>query len=302
MISDKKLQEIVHFAHRYGNVKACEQFDLKESTLERYEREYREPSKAPKILLFDIETLPIVSYHWGMWKQNINHGNIIKDWCMLSWSAKWLFDSEIKHDVLSSKEAVKRKDKRIAKSLLRFLNEADVVIAHNLKKFDYKKANTRFILNGFQPPSPYQFIDTLLEARKHFAFSSNRLDYLGQLVSNKKKLDTNFDLWKRCDQGDKEALIEMDNYCANDIILLEEVYVFLRPWMKSHPNLNIYGEGDKNRCPYCTSDKLNWNSVYGTPAGRFQSFQCVDCGGYGRSRYTDLRKEEREVLTTSVAR
>jgi len=255
-----------------------------------------------KVLLFDIETLPIVSYHWGMFKQYINHNQIINDWIMLSWSAKWLFDYNIYSDILTPREAIKRHDKRISKSLWKLLDEADVVVAHNLKKFDKKRSQTRFKINGLNPPSPYQLIDTLEQSRKEFSFSSNRLDYLGKIMVNHQKLDTDFELWRKCDNGDKSALKLMDEYCCNDVVLLEEVYLELRAWIKSHPNLNVYGEGYCERCPSCSSEDIKYKGYYGTPSGRYASFQCYSCGTYGRSRYSDLSKEEKSQLTTSIAR
>jgi len=43
-------------------------------------------SKKPKILLFDIETAPILAYTWDIWDQNIALNQIKQDWFVLSWS------------------------------------------------------------------------------------------------------------------------------------------------------------------------------------------------------------------------
>ena len=45
---------------------------------------------------FDIETSPMLSYHWGIWNQNINTDDIVKHWSILCFSAKWLIEDEIK--------------------------------------------------------------------------------------------------------------------------------------------------------------------------------------------------------------
>jgi len=37
-------------------------------------------SKKPKILLFDIETAPILAYTWDIWDQNIALNQIKQDW------------------------------------------------------------------------------------------------------------------------------------------------------------------------------------------------------------------------------
>ena len=262
---------------------------------------FQDATNPPKVLLFDIETLPMISYHWGLWKQNINHGQIIKDWCLLSWSAKWLNDSETIHGCLTPKEAISRKDKRIVRDLWKLFEETDVIIAHNLKKFDQRKANARFILNGLNPPTPYQLIDTLDIARKTFGFSCNRMDYLGKILVNDQKIKTDFDLWIGCDTGDQKALDQMLEYNDQDVLLLEEVYFELRPWMKSHPNLAVY-DPEKELCVVCGSNKLTWKGTYATPAGKFKSYRCNDCNSIGRSRFSDINKEDKKNLLTSVAR
>ncbi len=261
-----------------------------------------EPRLAAKILLFDIETLPIINYNWGVWQQNIAPVMIIKDWCMLMWSAKWLYDSDIKSDILTPKEAINRRDKRISQSIWDLLNQADIVIAHNLNKFDRKRVNTRLLMNDIPPPSPYQRIDTLTGTRQQFAFSHNKLDYLGQLKLKKAKLKTEFELWKKCDNGDQEALDYMDKYCKKDTLLLEEWYLEIRPWITSHPNVLVHGGAFKEGCHRCGSTKLHWKSTYGTTVNRYKAYQCNDCKGYGHARKSDLAKAERELLTTSVAR
>ncbi|MBT6047939.1 MAG: hypothetical protein HOG49_14110, partial [Candidatus Scalindua sp.] len=199
-----------------------------------------------KVLLFDIETTPMEVFVWQLNSKSnnyISHGNIIEDWNILSWSAKWLYDSKVMSDIQTPREAKNRNDKRISQSIWNILDEADIIIAHNGDRFDIKKLNTRFFMNGLNPPSPYQSIDTLRVAKRSFAFSSNRLDYLGQIMTNKGKLETNFQLWKDCLKGDKSQLDRMLAYNEEDVRLLEEVYVQLRPWVKSHPNMGLNSSG-----------------------------------------------------------
>ena len=69
--------------------------------------------KLPKILLLDIETAPIKGYVWRLWKQNIYLPQLISDWFMLTWSAKWLFNSTVDSDRLTGKEVLEENDYRI---------------------------------------------------------------------------------------------------------------------------------------------------------------------------------------------
>lgn len=296
-------KEVISYLVNNGDSKTCEEFALsKEELVAIKENEGFDKRVYPKILLFDIETLPLHARLWGLYKQRIPHQNIIKDWCVVSWAGKWLYDKDILSDVLTPEEAMAHNDKRIIQNIWGLIDAADIIIAHNCKRFDIRKLNARFISNGFPPPAPYQIIDTLKESQKISADSSHRLDYLGKIYTNKGKIDTNYELWIKCEEGDAEALGYMQKYNKEDVFLLEEIYLILRPWIHSHPNLGIHTQSVETICPYCASENLSESGYYATPAGRYISLRCDDCGGISRRRHTDLTKQEKKNLIVSTAR
>ena len=260
----------------------------------------------PKILIFDIETSMLEVYVWSLRQHGwINPENIIKDWSVLCWSAKWLFDDVVISRRVRWDEAFNRTDSSIVNDMWNLLNEADIVIAHNGARFDVRRMNARFILNGLKPTLPYKIIDTLRIAKRQFEFSSYKLDYINGLFGLDQKTDTDFDLWKYAVSGDKydsEISLEMlSKYCENDVRILEELYVHIRPWIKGHPNLGLYIDTDGEQCTNCGSTNLSWTGKYYTVVGRYRSFRCLSCGAVGRSRYSDLSTEERERICHSVA-
>ncbi|WP_175726996.1 ribonuclease H-like domain-containing protein [Burkholderia ambifaria] len=106
-------------------------------------------------------------------------------------------------------------------------------------RFDAKKINARFILLGMPPPSPFRVVDTMLEARKHFGFTSNKLEWLTDKLckTHKKKKHAKFpgfELWRECLKGNPEAWDEMRSYNTDDVLSLEELYLVMRPWMSGH--------------------------------------------------------------------
>jgi hypothetical protein len=255
----------------------------------------------PKILIFDIETSPMEVYVWGLYKQQISTANVIKDWSLLSWSAKWLFGNEIMSQRVTGAEAKERKDGSIVSGLWKLLNEADIVIGHNSQRFDVRKSNFRFAMNGLLPPMPYKQIDTMKHAMKVFGVSSYKLDYLNKVFGNDAKIKTDFSLWPACVRGDEEALAKMEEYNRFDVVVTEELYLTLRPWMKGHPNVALYINTDETLCTNCGNEELSWGGYYYTPAGKYKSFRCDKCGAIGRSRISDLDKETRARLLLSVA-
>ena len=254
-----------------------------------------------KILIFDIETSPLRAYVWSRWKQNIFLEQTISEWFMISWSAKWLNSSEVLSECLTPEEIVKENDDRIVKDLWSLIDQADIVVAHNGKNFDVPKMNARFILAGLPPTSPYIQIDTKEVAAKQFRFSSNKLDALAGYFNIDHKDDTDFELWVRCLNGEQEALDYMEKYNRNDVLILEKVYLKLRPWIKNHPNIGLYLEEDNMVCPTCGSKHLSEdNSFHYTSVNKYKVMRCDDCGAISRLRTTAYPKDKRNNLITSV--
>lgn len=256
---------------------------------------WKEKKKIPKVLLFDTENAPNIATVWRVWQQNIQPAQILSDWYMLSWSAKWLFDSEMMGDVLTPREAKKENDKRLMKTLWNLLDEADIVIAHNID-FDVPVVNTRFLLNDIKPPSPYQVIDTLKVARKQFNFAHNKLDFLAdKLDIPHKKLETEHQLWVDCRAGKQEALDYMLKYNKMDVLVLEELYMKLRAWIKPHPNFNLYTE--TQGCSTCgnPTNNLIKKGTYATTVNKFDSYYCPNCHSYSRAGISGKKTNLRSI-------
>jgi hypothetical protein len=257
---------------------------------------------APKILLFDVESAPMEVYVWGLSKNDwIPPDRVIKEWSILSWSAKYLFDADVMSGVVSTAEAMARMDASIIHDIWKLMDESDIVIAHNAAAFDVRKLNLRFLANGLPPPNPYQVVDTLKVSRKYFAASSHKLDYLAELLDILGKGNHSMQMWKDAVTGSQDALDNMVEYNRQDVLALEELYVKLRPWIKSHPNMGLYLDTDETVCPNCGSEDLTWNGHYYTSAGKFRAFRCV-CGAIGRSRFSAISTEKRAALVVPVAR
>ena len=249
-----------------------------------------------KVLFYDIETAPNLSYVWGQYEQNvIDHE---REWYMLCISYKW--EHEKKSHVCSLIDfpsAYKKNpedDFHVAKKLHELMNEADVVVAHNGDRFDMRKANARFVFHGLGPVSPPESVDTLKVARRYFMFNSNKLDHLGNYLGVGRKVSTGgFETWAGCMRGDEKAWRLMVKYAKMDVDLLVSVYEQLRPWMVNHPNRNLFSEFDG--CPTCGSSKLQRRGKRMSKVAVYQRWQCQDCGAWSRSRVSD-KVERPEIV------
>jgi transposase-like protein len=232
----------------------------------------------PAVLLMDIETLPAVVYVWdtNIYNVSINKEQIIKDWAILCWSAKWLEDDRMISACLTPNEIETRNDKRICEAMWQLFDDADVIIAQNGKKFDIPKFNTRWWKHQLPQPSSYRIIDTLEAARKVFSMTWNSLDYLGEYLGLGRKLRTEFKLWRECDDGDKKALERMQEYNQTDVILLEDIYLKMRGWIPNHPKFTMY-EKVIGVCPVCFSPNIKNIGFYQAPVKQYKEFRCEHC-------------------------
>lgn len=233
-------------------------------------------NRESKVLILDIETLPILGYSWGVWNQNIYPNQIKKDWSLLSYSAKWLGDDRIISDVLTPKEAISRDDKRISTGIWKLLDECFISVSHNGKRFDLRKLNTRFWKNKLHKPSSYKVIDTLPVAKSVFGLTYNKLDFIAKFIGADEKLETEFELWTACDEGDKQALQEMKEYNEQDVLTLEEIYMNMREWIPGHPDLGIY-QNLKDVCPVCLSTNYKKIGLYTANVYQYEEYRCSDC-------------------------
>lgn len=234
--------------------------------------------KAPKIFIFDVETAPMRAYVWKRFKENISLPQTISESFMICWSGKFLGDDEVFGSCLTPTEMKDGNDKRIVERLRNYLDMSDLVIAYNGKSFDIPYTNTRCLVNHIAPYKPIQVIDPYIDAKKTFRFSSNSMDEIATMLGVDNKLSTDFMLWRKCMEGDKESLDYMFKYNQKDVLVLEDIFIEMRPWLKM-PSICGYFD-DKNCCVSCGSDdieKLEGKFFY-TPFGKYQLYRCKDCG------------------------
>ena len=262
----------------------------------------------PKILIFDIETAPIIGHVWSLWENNVGLNQIEKDWHVLSWAAKWLGDKPSKVMYMDQRKAKNiEDDKEMLRGIHKLLDEADICVSQNGKSFDSKKLNARFILNGFAPPSSYRHIDLKIITKRLFAFTSHKLEYMTSKLNKKyKKLKhekfSGHELWTECMKGNIKAWKEMEKYNKYDVLATEELYHVVIPWDHTI-NFNVYHESFVTVCK-CGSTDFQKNGYNYTPTGRYQRYRCSNpkCGAEIRSRDNELSVEKRKSLKPGVAR
>lgn len=240
-----------------------------------------------RVAYIDIENSPNLAWVWAKYQQDALAFK--EEWHILSFAVKWGASRRVECYALPDFALYKKEpdnDRELIKRLWGVLDEADLVVTHNGDKFDLRKANARFIQQGLGPPSPYQTVDTLKVARKHFAFTSNKLGDLCEVLGIGAKVKhEGFGLWRACMAGDAKAWARMKRYNARDVVLTERLHQHLRAWHTGHPNVAIKSDRGLS-CPRCGSSRLMLRGWRYSKLRRARSYYCRACkawphGGYG---------------------
>lgn len=243
------------------------------------------------ILLLDIETAPMLADVWGLFNQNIGLNQLRDGGGLLCFSWKWLGEDAEYIRFMSDHE---HGMERMLGVIHAQLAVADAVVTWNGDRFDLPMLNTEFIQAGLKPPAPYTSIDLLKTVKKRFRFPSNKLQYVSTALGFQgKTAHEGHGLWVKCMDGDPEAWKLMEEYNKQDVLLLEDLYWRLQPWIVNHPSRAA--EADKHACPKCGSEHLQKRGYALTGQSVYQRYQCQACGAWSRATRRESGVQIREV-------
>lgn len=233
-------------------------------------------SSEPAIYLIDIETSPNIGYTWGKFDQTVIKP--IRGWELLSFAYKKLGKGKVK--VIARPDFRDKTDKTLVKEVWKILDDCAAVIAHNGDRFDVAKMRAKFVQHGLPPTRPFKQIDTKKLAKANFNFYSNSLNDIARELGLGEKIQTGgFELWEGCIAGDQKSWAKMKRYNAHDVTLLERVYLKLRAWHPTHPNIALLDiTGSIRDCPVCSSEKVQRRGYQVLRLRRAARLHCQDCG------------------------
>lgn len=233
-----------------------------------------------RILVLDIETSPNLAYVWGLFNQNVALNQIESVGEVISFAWKWHGQRKIEFVSVQDEGNV-----NLVQQAHALLDEADVVVTWNGTSFDVPHLQREIVLAGLTPPSPFKQIDLYLAAKKQFRFTSNKLDHVAQQLGvGAKTSHSGFTLWKKCMAGDEAAWRLMRRYNMRDVEITDKVYTHLKPWLPNPPHLGLFRDNPEGLiCGRCESKQIIRRGYAVTTVGKFQRFQCQDCGGWSRA-------------------
>lgn len=230
-----------------------------------------------KRLFFDIETSPLIAYSWRIgYKINLPYDNIIQHAKIICISYKWENEDKV-YSLSWDKDLC---DKQMSINFVKVANQADEIIAHNGDRFDIKWLRTRCIFHRVPMFPKYRTLDTLKKAKAHFNFPNNKLDTIVQYLGVGAKIKhEGFDMWRKCLEGDKQALKDMIRYCEGDIIALEDAFFVMQNYIKNNTHAGVINNQLKASCPSCGSQDVALIKNNFTALGTIKrQLECNPCG------------------------
>lgn len=253
------------------------------------------PARRPRILLYDLETTHNIVAAFRLWARggnSIPHTNVLQERYIVTASWKWLGEKKV-HAVATTDfpelyEKNPHSDLLVVKKLYDVMMEADVIVAHNGDQYDKKFLLGRILANGLPPLPPIPSLDTKKVAARFFELNSNRLDYLGKLLGVGRKLHTDIEWWLDIltgpDEKRRAAIKKMVRYNKQDVLLLEDVFLKLQPFMPDHMHRQLFTTPETMvTCPRCHSTHIQSRGTHKAVSRVYQRFQCQKCGGWFRN-------------------
>lgn len=226
--------------------------------------------KPARILLFDIETT-----------------NLAADFAqLLCVGHKWLGQKKVTCPRIDrSQRNFRTAEKQLLKDFLAVYETADVVVTYNGKMFDVPFLQAKALEHRLPPMPNPSHVDLYWTAKHNLRISRKSLQNLAYYLGVKhEKTPVEGRIWVDAMMGVPSALNYIVKHCKADVLVLEDVYDRLRPYVRQHPRIMASHLG---HCRYCGSTHLQSRGRYITRMkSDYKRVQCQGCGGWDSRRST----------------
>lgn len=197
--------------------------------------------------------------------------------------AKW-YD---RPDVIRLAEWDKGGRKRFLVEVHRLMQQADVIVGHNVDNADIPWLKGDLHIEGGLPPlPPFKTVDTLKVLRQQFKSGApfKSLDAFCQIVGIPAKTDKydRFAMERAVNEKSVEDRERLTDYCAGDVIATQGLYDWCRPHIKGHPALFVDGKDKLTVCNRCGHNTEPIEKRYVANILTYGMRRCTNCRAYSR--------------------
>lgn len=251
------------------------------------------PDVENKILILDVERVNgITQQHWwergDLQKRYIHHETVLREPRTTIVCAKWYDQVE----VMRFAEWDKGGRGKFLKAVHRLVNEADIIVGHNVDHADVPWLKGDFFLPrighphqpDLSPLKPFKTIDTLKILRKEMGGGApfKSLDAICQIAGIPSKTDVyDPDAMERAVGGSTEDRNRLVDYCAGDVVASQGLLDFLLPYMSTPPTL-LVGDPEDLTCNRCGGSTRATQERYLASKLTYAMRRCTRCKAYSR--------------------
>lgn len=246
-----------------------------------------------KTLYIDIEAAPSLAYIWDLKTRYVPISQVAEDGYVLCFAWRWADEEDV---YLATRWD--HGEEAMVQQAWELLDEADAVIHYNGSNYDVPRLNTEFLRYRLGPPSPFFEIDLYRTVSSKFRVLSRSMNHMLHILGLESKMEhKGMELWTGCMAGKKADQQIMEEYNAQDVVVMNDLYQELLPWIQNHPNLALYmAPSDTLKCPRCGSEDLRFKGYKRTKVLSYRQYKCNCCGAYPRERFAedvgDLRRSD----------
>jgi len=179
-------------------------------------------------------------------------------------------------------------DKHVVKEFLEIYKQADVSVTYNGTLFDLPFVIAKTLSWNLEVPPSVPMVDLYFTAKSNLRISRKNLWTIQRflnLESSKSNVDGK--IWRRASVGHVPSMRWIEKHCADDVKVLEEAYLKLRPLVRTHFRLS----DDLGKCRYCNSSKLQSRGKAITKAkGVQRRIQCQTCSAWDTRTVKEVEK------------
>jgi len=237
----------------------------------------------PKILFYDIETMPLKAYIWRLGKQVVRHQQLGKNHFMyniICITYCWNDNKPAKALVFDYK---KQDCKKIVQEFDELVKQADCVIGKNSDRFDNKHISLQRLVHDLpgMPDWLDKCDDLEKHMRRHFYLPSQSLDYISDILGFGGKIKMEMQDWINITEKNEfgpKSLKKMVTYGKKDIVDTRAVWNYCVKHFK--PRLNFATFAGDHVCVRCGSSNIYKNGTRYAGKSRKQRWQCNDCHSF----------------------
>lgn len=238
-----------------------------------------------KVLFFDIEniTRPELLFHPG---KRSKFGGRQAGFCtdlayVLVFGYQWLGDDKPQAIHATADEFYEDPltDDHILTKIYHVLSEADVIVTYYGAKHDYPFLLARLARAGQYLDPSIKHVDVFNYVSRKLNLSSSSLDSAAKFFGLESKTKVSHKLWVDCWSGKYESLVEMADYCKQDVTVLKNVYHKMTPLMPAiHRPVVDKSASDGRECGTCGEHALRRKGRRITKTRIYQRLVCTKCG------------------------